>query len=161
VLLKPWQLTDQGITTLKLAGHNKIPIYPADWIAGVEYEGNENKNDDETYKIEIPNYAYDEELNDEEAFDRIDQEEIGDLLAESENQYNQNENGNPFIQEENVNVIKPAQPENPVTDDEEDTTGRMEMSRPTRERSQPDRLKLFSHKRNKMKNGITLNNAIN
>jgi hypothetical protein len=39
---------DQGITTLKLAGRNKIPIYPTDWNAGVEYE--ENENNDETYE---------------------------------------------------------------------------------------------------------------
>jgi hypothetical protein len=37
---------EQGIKTLRLTGHNKIPIYPANWIAGVEYDdNNENENE--------------------------------------------------------------------------------------------------------------------
>jgi hypothetical protein len=42
-----------------------------------------------------------------------------------------------------------AQPENPVTDDdEEDITERMESSRPTRERRQPDKLTFFQSTKN-------------
>jgi hypothetical protein len=40
---------DQGITTLKITGRHTSPIYPADWIAGVDYDDqNDQNNDDET-----------------------------------------------------------------------------------------------------------------
>jgi hypothetical protein len=29
---------EQKVKTLKITGRNKIPIYPANWIAGVEYD---------------------------------------------------------------------------------------------------------------------------
>jgi hypothetical protein len=38
---------EQGIKTLKLTGRKKTPIYPADWIAGVEYKNNETNKDKE------------------------------------------------------------------------------------------------------------------
>jgi hypothetical protein len=70
---------DQGITTLKLTGCNKVPMYPADWIAGVEYK-EENEEEDNTNEDENPkDDDLDEELDNEEAYDRIDPEEIDDL----------------------------------------------------------------------------------
>jgi hypothetical protein len=33
----------QGITTLKLTNNTRHNIYPADWIAGVEYEDTEDE----------------------------------------------------------------------------------------------------------------------
>jgi hypothetical protein len=50
---------EQGIKTLKITGHNKIPIYPAGWIAGVEYDAdtdNEHEHKDEAYPIQAPDY---------------------------------------------------------------------------------------------------------
>ena len=31
---------EQGIKELKLEGHNKVPIFPYDWISGVKYKDN-------------------------------------------------------------------------------------------------------------------------
>ena len=42
---------EQDIKTLKLQGRDKEPLFPADWIAGVDYETEyENEDyDDENY----------------------------------------------------------------------------------------------------------------
>jgi hypothetical protein len=75
----------QGIKTLKITGHNKIPIYPANWIAGVEYDAdndNDNEHNDEAYPEQEPDYDYDAELDDDEEYDRIDQDEIDEIMAE-------------------------------------------------------------------------------
>jgi hypothetical protein len=130
---------EQGIKTLKLTGRNKIPIYPADWIAGVEYdENNETENDehnDEAYPEQEPDYDYDEELDDDDEYDRIDQNEIDEIMAEP----GQEQNDNPtdrIIQQ--VRMIRNDPAETAVTDDED--TVATESSRPTRERREPDRL---------------------
>ena len=36
---------EEGIKNLRLEGHNKVPIFLACWIAGVEYEDNKYKNE--------------------------------------------------------------------------------------------------------------------
>jgi hypothetical protein len=151
--------SEQGITTLKLTGQNKVPIYPADWIAGVEYEDDEdelNDNDDEAYPNDEPDYQLDEELNDEAHYARIEREEIEALLNDPE----------PGIEQANANPINPVeqpqeaeaeaeaeeavaeivQPDNPVTDDEDDDTVLTESSRPSRDRREPDRLTFCQNK---------------
>ena len=75
---------EQGIKTLKITGCNKISIFPADWIAGVDYEDNgdeENQeyDEEEEYLNDEPHQESAEDLDDEEAYDGIDQEEIDDL----------------------------------------------------------------------------------
>jgi hypothetical protein len=41
---------EQGITTLKITRRHISPIYPADWIAGLDYVQNQHRNqDDEDY----------------------------------------------------------------------------------------------------------------
>jgi hypothetical protein len=74
---------EQGGTSLKLSGRNRVPLFPADWIEGVEYE---EPNDDETeYEDENAEYQdqeqeNDEELEEEEDYDTIDPDEIDDLI---------------------------------------------------------------------------------
>jgi hypothetical protein len=85
---------EQGIKTLKITGRNKIPIYPADWIAGVEYDAdtdNEQEHNDEAYPIQALDYNFDEELEDENAYDRIDQDEIDELNDDAYNRVDQEE----------------------------------------------------------------------
>ena len=41
---------EQGINTLKITGRNTQPLYPADWIEGVEY--NQNDHGDADYHDE-------------------------------------------------------------------------------------------------------------
>jgi hypothetical protein len=92
----------QGIKSLKLTGQNKIPIYPANWIAGVDYEQedqNEENNDDmndKDYSNIPPEYTFDDELDDAQAFDKINQTEIDELLAEPGQR---NNNANPTNRE--------------------------------------------------------------
>jgi hypothetical protein len=35
----------QGIKSLKVQNRRKVNFFPADWIAGVDYEPNNNEND--------------------------------------------------------------------------------------------------------------------
>ena len=75
----------QGIQTLKIIGRNKQPLFPADWIAGVEYDDMDDYNDEDYVEPdddEEHHYDYDEELDDEDHYDRIDQEDIDELLAD-------------------------------------------------------------------------------
>lgn len=76
----------QGIKSLKITGRNKQPIHPADWIAGVDYTAENNNdhddNDDEFREDERDDYQEDAELDDEQAYDRVDQNEIDELLVE-------------------------------------------------------------------------------
>jgi hypothetical protein len=70
---------DQGITTLKITGRHTSPIYPADWIAGVDYENHENqKQFDEDY-IEDEEELIEAEIDNEDIYDRIDPTEMEDL----------------------------------------------------------------------------------
>ena len=78
----------QGITSLKLQNHLKMVFYPANWIAGVDYEPENPETyedaEDEHYKDDASDddttLSLDEEDLDEEEFDRIDQDKINDLL---------------------------------------------------------------------------------
>ena len=157
---------DQGITGLKLTGRNKVSLFPADWIEGVEYEG---PNDDDEYEMENEiennqetqvddndnNYDGDEDLNDEEAYDRIDPNEIDDLLNDPDINlpdvnpiYHEEqlirdeepEEHEEFEEQELEPEEQPAPRDNPITDDEDENTVSTESSRPTRERREPERL---------------------
>jgi hypothetical protein len=135
---------EQGIKTLKITGRNKIPIYPANWIAGVEYDADneneiDNEHNDEAYPEQEPDYDYDAELDDDEEYDRIDQGEIDEIMAKP-GQGDQDPNPvNRIIQE--VRMVRNDPAEIAVTDDED--TMATESSRPTRERREPERLTFF------------------
>ena len=73
--------TAQSIKYLKLEGCNKVQIFPADQISGVYYEENNyDKGNDDKYVDEEQDYEYDNELEDEQAYDRSDQEKIDKIL---------------------------------------------------------------------------------
>jgi hypothetical protein len=135
---------EQGINTLKLTGRNKIAIYPVDWIAGVEYIQNDGNNDndndtDEEYRNVEPIYEFEDELDDDKAYDRIEQDEIDELLAEPGQDDN---NANPTDnQVRHYEVQHNDQQEIAVI--EEDETVDTASSRPTRERTEPDRFTYF------------------
>ena len=38
---------EQKITSLKIQGRNKQPLFPADWLAGVDFEQHPNQNNDD------------------------------------------------------------------------------------------------------------------
>ena len=91
--------TKKIIKNLKLEGHNKIPIFPANWITGVDYkekykDNNYDNENDEEYVDEKQDYEYDNELEDEQAYNRTDQEEIYELFDELSD-VNDNNNANP------------------------------------------------------------------
>ena len=69
-----------------MQNYYKTIYYPADWIAGVDYDV-VNKNEDENYDPKDDSngnndqYNEDAEYDDEEAYDCIDQNELNELLA--------------------------------------------------------------------------------
>jgi hypothetical protein len=76
---------EQGITTFKIESHTKTTLHPADWIAGVDFEDDDDENEDEVDEYEDdPNedYEYNDELDDEQEYDPVDQAEIDELFAE-------------------------------------------------------------------------------
>jgi hypothetical protein len=116
----------------------------------VEYEEdnaivvNEDKDNDEDANPNEPmNYNFDEELNKEEAYDQIDQDEIDEILAEPGQH---NESINPLDRDEQdlAQDIEPPS-DHAVTDNEDDNTMTTESSRPSRERKEPDRITFNQH----------------
>jgi hypothetical protein len=97
----------QGIKSRKITGWNKLPIHPANWITGVDYTaennnepGNNDDNDDEFCKDECDDYQEDAELDDEDAYDRVDRSEIDELLVEQGVDTATNQEANPTIHDE-------------------------------------------------------------
>ena len=88
---------EQGIGNLKITGRNKIPIYPADWIAGVEYEENrpdETDTDDKEEQYEPENEDIErEEFTDDydKEYDKIQQDKIDELFADDERDENESD----------------------------------------------------------------------
>ena len=126
---------DQGMKSLKIEGRNRVAILPADWIAGVDYEGdNQNNNDDDTdedYEDNDDDYE-DDEYDDDEAFDRIDQEEIDELLAEPGQETN-NASANPTDTEEaEANEAEDANETEEANDSDDETENETENERPKR-----------------------------
>jgi hypothetical protein len=70
----------QGLTTLKFTNNTRKNIYPADWIAGVEYEDPE----DEEHRPDYNQPFGDDDDLDEDIYQRIDQAELEDLVGEHE-----------------------------------------------------------------------------
>ena len=146
--------TEQGIQSLKIVGRNKVPLFPADWIAGVDYEGEDPyENEDETPQPDTEytyddnsddEYDSDDDLDDDELYDRVDPDETEHLRAEpTDNQANpadmeQPEPEQPIAEPEQPAEIEqqPDQPEE-VTDD--DTTA-SEVRRSSRTTTAPERL---------------------
>jgi hypothetical protein len=70
---------DQGITTIKFANRLNVELRPADLIAGVDYENENEEEDDEDYEEESESDK-DEEL--EEVDEEDDPAEIEERLAD-------------------------------------------------------------------------------
>ena len=86
---------EQKIKSLKITGCNKIPLFPANWIAGVDYDGHDPYGDDEEPE---PDDEYDYEIDqpmdddyDEDYYDPIDQNEIADLRTDLTEEPRQNQ----------------------------------------------------------------------
>jgi hypothetical protein len=79
----------QGFTTLKFKNRNKIIFHDADWIAGVDYDDNEEDNYDESYTQEDDD---NEKEEDEQGLDPIDQGEIEDIILDANGDTNPSPN---------------------------------------------------------------------
>ncbi len=85
----------QGFKELKFKNQHGVILHPANWIAGVDYENPNNENKDEEDEEYLPEEeelddddeleAPEDNLNKEEMYDRVNQQEINELMAEDIN----------------------------------------------------------------------------
>ena len=115
---------EQGIKSLKITGHNKQLLHLAHWVAGVDYDNNnENqaKNDEENDEDFIPEeeiYPEDDDMVEEDCYNRIDQAEIDEIFADS--RLSENHNSNP-MDDESDTAENPENSEQLSDDDGSDT----------------------------------------
>ena len=76
----------EGFKSLKFKNGNGVVFHDTDWIAGVDYEQYNNKNDEDCEEDEDckPAQDKDDKQQDKVVNEEIDQEEIDKLLAEAE-----------------------------------------------------------------------------
>ena len=92
---------------MKITGKNKIPLLPADWIAGVDYEPHDGQcdeadEDDEKYRQSKLSYGHEEELDDEEQYAPVTEDEIEELIEDATN---------PIVPRDNTDETKTDQVE--------------------------------------------------
>ena len=79
---------EQGIKSLKIESRNKVPLYPADWTAGVDHTdsdstGGDDDSQDGDHRVPANTPCQCErDVNNEEIFDPIDEEELDEPLAD-------------------------------------------------------------------------------
>jgi hypothetical protein len=104
----------QGLTTRKFTNNTRQNIYPADWMAGVEYE----EPIDEEYH---PNYNQpvgdDEDLEDD-IYDRVDRAELEDIIGEHD-EHNEEEQNN-IEEDPSSNEQEKHNEDEQINNDEED-----------------------------------------
>jgi hypothetical protein len=146
----------EGVKSFKIRGRNKKPIFPADWIAGVDYDeeleyvqDDEYENDSNTSDDE----EYDNDLDDERYYDRVDPEEMGETRTGGANptdrqddEHNDDAADNGVI--ENELVEAEAEPEEiaeqpaEVSDEDESTVDTTTRTRSGREVRPVERMNL-------------------
>ena len=134
---------EQKIKSLKVTGQNKVPLFPANWIAGVDYDGYDPYGEDDHPEPD-DEYDYDEDHPidddfDEDDYDRIDQDEIDELLAEPGQQHREPA---PIDMEQQNDANENAENEIENADDENEAdeveAEPDEAATPERESDEPD-----------------------
>ena len=82
-----WAVKD-GNSNYKITNRRNVDMFPGHWSAGVDYTPPTaeeiDDNEDLDYNYRAQEYTGDDELDDEEMYDRIDQEEIDQLANDSD-----------------------------------------------------------------------------
>ena len=149
---------DQGIKSLKLFKKNKQPLFPDDCTAGVDYKSTNDENIldaegnyveiDHDYEQQIHNavdeYAYDDELLDEQEYEQMDQNEIKDLdlVAAEGKQFDPTmENNNEFdVDAEEIEAEAVEEHPDDESQEEAEEVAEATRTRPTRATKPVDRL---------------------
>jgi hypothetical protein len=77
---------NQGFKSMKFKNGNGVVFIDTDWIAGVNYEEDDNEDDGD----ENAPYQYEAEQDESMEYDNIDPEEVDDLNQDIEEYYNPN-----------------------------------------------------------------------
>jgi hypothetical protein len=120
----------QGFKTLKFKNRNGIVFHDADWIAGVDYDENDDEeyNQDETYEDT-------EQDEDEELEGDIDQEEIEELLRDKRQRANPTEHQHKEQEEDRQDELDDTEENNVVS--EQDTESHASEPRRSQRESRP------------------------
>ena len=71
----------EGFKTLKITGKNNVPLFPADWTAGVDYDESITEDaDDPEYQPRPRERVHPRDLDLDDEYDNIDQDEIDELI---------------------------------------------------------------------------------
>jgi hypothetical protein len=83
---------DQGFKSLKFKNRKVAIFHDADWIAGVDYDENiqQDADDDKAYE-EHKNGDQEQDKEIDDKYDRIDEEELEDLIEDQWEQANPNQ----------------------------------------------------------------------
>ena len=135
----------QGIKSLKITSRNKVPLLPADWVAGVDHDKDIEDEDDEDYMPPLVETVQDD---DDDSMGHIDQEELDNLTRQDkpeeanptnrqqeqeEQEEEEDQDGEPLkaAQEQPAPEPQPARIElETVTDNEETVTNEGREKRP-------------------------------
>ena len=115
---------EQGDKSLKITGRNKQILHPAHWVAGVDYDNNnenQSENEEENDEDFIPDeetYPEDDNMVKEDCYDQIDQAEIDEIFADSGR--SENNSSNP-TDDKNNTAENPENSEQLSDDDGSDT----------------------------------------
>ena len=137
---------DQGIKGLKITNKRGIIYHPADRFAGVDHDPNIDPNYDEEldedYDDQDDDTAHTEpemDIDSDEEYDQINQEEINDLMADAEVEPTNNGNTNQPPQVETVEE----------DDDEPAAPAEQPAPEPTQEQAEPTPILRRSTRTNK------------
>ena len=75
--------TAQGLTTLKIMSKNQLPLFPADWFAGVDYDDDFKDEDDNEYMPTETDIADNDHAELEVTHDRVDKDELNNILNDN------------------------------------------------------------------------------
>ncbi len=134
----------QGFKSLKFKNHHGVVFFDTDWIAGVDYDDNDNDYDDydDQDDDDYNDNDDDDNNNDDEEYNKtIKQEELNEVLAEAKE-------SNPAVPQEDVdNDVEEDQDAEEDQEDQDNTSNseeeeeeETEVRHSSQERVEPERL---------------------
>mgnify|MGYP002176679840 FL=1 len=135
----------QGFKDLKFKNRHNVIFHDADWIAGVDYDDNENENPyNDDYEYHPEDQQDDDNEEELEDTEQIDPNEVDDLISDAREEYNPTvrdedpDEENPELNEPEP-IVHEEQDANPVSEDEQ-SQATESTRRSTRHTSPIDRL---------------------
>jgi len=133
---------NDGIKTLKFTNKAGVELHHADWLAGVDYEQQEDDNDenDDDEDDDDENYDDDDDDEDDDYQEEVDREELDEISREDPNNQNDpNQNGTNQEHQDEAHDEENDQDDQESQDEDQATTS-TNVRRSTRESRPVERL---------------------